>query len=49
MRQSVAITFDALTVPGLEENDPLEVVLPGESSSLAFVAQTFGISSERTR
>lgn len=44
MRQSVAITFDALTVPGLEENDPLEVVIPGESSSLAFVARTFSIA-----
>lgn len=44
MRQSVAVTFDALTVPGLEEGDPLEVVLPGEKSSLAFSAATFSIS-----
>lgn len=44
MRQSVAVSFDALTVPGLEEGDPLEVVLPGESSSLAFSAQTFSIA-----
>jgi hypothetical protein len=44
MRQSVAITFDALTVPGLEEGDPLEVVLPGEATAIAFSAQTFSIA-----
>jgi hypothetical protein len=44
MRQSVAITFEALTVPGLEEGDPVEVVLPGEGSALAFSAETFSIA-----
>jgi len=44
MRESVSVTFDALTVPGLEEADPVEVVLPGERSSVAFVATTFSIA-----
>jgi len=42
MRQSVAVSFDCLTVPGLEESDPCAVVLPGESTPLAFSAQQFG-------
>ena len=44
MRQSVAVTFEALTVPGIEEGDPLEVRLPGERSAVAFSAQTFAIA-----
>jgi hypothetical protein len=41
MRQSVSVDFDCLTVPGLEENDPVQVVLPGESTPVQFVAQRF--------
>ena len=44
MRQSVSVTFDAMTVPGIEEGDPLEVRLPGESSAIAFAATTFSIA-----
>ena len=42
MRQSVAVAFDCLTVPGLEENDPCAVLLPGEDTPLRFTAQQFG-------
>jgi hypothetical protein len=41
MRQSVSVDFDCLTVPGLEESDPVQVVLPGESAPVQFVAQRF--------
>ena len=44
MRQSVSVTFDALTVPGLEEADPCSVILPGEESPVSFTAATFSIS-----
>ena len=43
MRQSVAVEFSCLTVPGLEEGDPVAVVLPGEAEAVVFSAQTFGI------
>lgn len=43
MRQSVSVSFDCLTVPGLEEGDPAQVLLPGEETPLAFTAQQFGI------
>ena len=42
MRQSVAVSFDCLTVPGLEENDPCAVLLPGEDTPLRFTASQFG-------
>ena len=43
MRQSIAVAFDCLTVPGVEEDDPVAVVLPGEDATVAFGARTFSI------
>jgi hypothetical protein len=43
MRQSVTVEFESMTVPGLEEDDPCAVVLPGERNAVSFAARTFGL------
>ena len=44
MRQAVAVSFEALTVPGLEEDDPCIVAVPGALDPVAFTARTFSIA-----